>query len=628
MKTPGEKKIESALRKSSSVIALIVLIGGGAYFISRIPKTRTQDPTPAPGPIDTKNARVNKAAQQPLVPFVDVAATSGLVFTHETGATGAKLLPETMVGGVAIFDADGDGRQDIAFTCGTAWSGEPFASPPVAGQSSVHLFLNTTPHTPGAQISFAEAVDCGLTSTIYGMGIAAGDFDGDGRTDLYVTGVGANQLFHNETPKDAEHGAPKFVDVTRSSGADPQWDHPRWGTSAGFFDGDGDGDLDLVVANYVRWSPEIDRRVDFRLAGLGRAYGPPTGFEGDDLLYLRNQGDGTFEDATQSAGFAVRNSLGHSVGKALGVIFVDPDQDGDLDIVVANDTVGNGFFVNDGTGHFTEHAAASGLAFDRNGAATGAMGIDSGYLRSINQPGGEDLAIAIGNFANEPDSLYISRGTTSNFSDDAIVEGLAAPSRSMLTFGLLMTDVDLDGDLDLVQANGHIEDEINRIQPSQTHAQRGQLFMNAGPAVPCFIELPPAAIGDLATPRIGRGLAAGDFDLDGDLDFVMTQAGGPAALLRNDRVNDHHWLRVDLRGIAAHAIGAQVEVESGGSVQRRLVSPTRGYLSQSELPVIFGLGSADKVVRLTVRWPSGQSQTVSVEGVDRTIVVVEPRSPQ
>lgn len=253
------------------------------------------------------------------------------------------------------------------------------------------------------------------------------------------------------------------------------------------------------------------------------------------------------------------------------------------------------------------------------------MGIDSGYLRSINQSGGTDLAIAIGNFANEPDSLYISRGATCNFSDDAVVEALAAPTRAVLTFGLLLSDIDLDGDLDIAQANGHIEDAINRIQPSQTYAQRGQLFMNCGPAAPCFIELPASAIGDLATPRVGRGLAAGDFDLDGDCDLVLTQVGGPVALLRNDRVNHNHWLRVEL---TPHAIGAQIELESGGSIQRRLVSPTRGYLSQSELPVVFGIGSAEKVDRLTVRWPSGQSQSVPVDGVDRAIIVTEPRSPK
>ena len=211
MKSSGEQKINRAFRMSGSVIALMVVIGAGAYFINRIPKTRTVDPSPAPGPTDIKDARVSKAAQQPPVPFVDIATASGLGFTHKNGANGGKLLPETMVGGVAVFDADGDGRQDIAFACATPWTGEPFASPPVAGTSSVQLFLNTTPKDPGAAISFTQVLDCGLTSSLFAMGIAAGDYDGDSRVDLYVTGVGANQLFRNESSVNA----PKFVDVTQ-----------------------------------------------------------------------------------------------------------------------------------------------------------------------------------------------------------------------------------------------------------------------------------------------------------------------------------------------------------------------------------------------------------------------------
>ena len=625
MSDAPEEKIHRAFRRSGSVIVVLALIVVGVYFIVRIPKTRPVDPTPAVGPVDLKESRTELAQQQVSIPFVDIAAESGLIFTHITGAQGGKLLPETMVGGVAVFDADGDGRQDIAFACGTAWTGQAFESDPVAGASSVSLFLNTTARRAGAAISFAKALDCGLTTNIYGMGMAAGDYDGDGRIDLYVTGVGSNQLFQNQT---AVGGSPRFIDVTASAAADPKWDHSRWGTSAGFFDADGDGDLDLLVANYVQWSPELDRAVDFQLAGVGRAYGPPTGFEGDDVLFLSNNGNGTFADATKTAGFAVRNSLGHRVGKALAIVFVDPDQDGDLDVVVANDTTANGFFVNNGAGHFTERAAASGLAFDRNGSATAAMGIDSGYLRSKSLAGGEDLAIAIGNFANEPDSLFISRGKTPIFTDDAVVEGLAAPSRAVLTFGLLLTDLDLDGDLDLVQTNGHIEDQINRIQPSQTYAQRGQVFLNTGSTAPCFIELPASAIGDLATPRIGRGLAAGDFDLDGDVDLVLTQSGGPVALLRNDFASTHHWIGIDC---GPHAIGTHIEIEALGIVQRRLISPTRSYLTQCATPALFGLGNAKQVDRLTIRWPDGQTQTVPVEKMDHTILLHPPAikpSPQ
>ncbi len=607
---------------------MIAAVAGVIYVARQRPTVRVSDGTPAPGAIDTKPAREQRSSEQLAIPFHDVAVQSGLVFTHENGATGAKLLPETLVGGVAIVDVDADGRQDVVFATGTKWTGEPFASPPEPGVSSVQLFRNTTPRERGAAMSFERIGDCGLETDIYAMGLAAGDYDGDARVDLFVTGCGANRLFRNESQQGERI---RFADVTAATHADPRADHPRWGTSAGFFDADRDGDLDLIIGNYVRWSAEIDRKVDFRLTGLGRAYGPPTGFEGDDVLFLRNgrRGDGatTFEDATVSAGFSVRNSLGHATGKALGIVLVDPDGDADIDVVVANDTVPKCLFVNDGTGHFTERAAASGLAFDQNGAATGAMGIDSGYLRPLLGSGADDLAIAIGNFANEPDSLYISRGKRLMFSDDAILEGLAAATRPVLTFGLVLEDFDLDGDLDLAQANGHIENEISRIQSSQSYAQRGQLFANTRSSAPCFVELDVGAIADLATPRVGRGLASADLDLDGDIDLVMTQTGGPVALLRNDQASGGHWLRVELKpsNQKRNVIGSRVELTAGGFTQIRTLSQTRSYLTQCELAVTFGLGTTAKVDSLTVRWPDGQIQEVDVGGVDRSIEIIAPK---
>ncbi len=607
MTLDDEAKIARAFRLSLGVVLAASVIGAGTWLIVSIPKSPVIDPTPPTGPGEGGTSSADRALGLPPIPFTDIAESAGLHFVHDTGATGEKFLSETMVGGVAVIDADSDGRQDLV----------------LASASKVSLFLNRTP--PGGAISFTPAPDTGLASPGMAMGFAVGDFDADGRTDLYVTGVGANRLYRNATEA---NGPVRFTDATEAAGADPKGDHPRWGTSAGFFDADGDGDLDLLVANYVRWSREIDERVDFRLAGLGRAYGPPNGFEGDDLLYLRNRGDGTFEDATIDAGFRVRSSTGAAVGKALGLVFVDPDADGDLDVVVANDTVANGFFVNDGRGHFTEQGAASGLAYDRNGAATGAMGIDAGWLRAREHAKGADLAIAIGNFANEPDSLYVSQGGRAIFTDDAVVEGLAAPTRGVLTFGLLFLDLDLDGDLDIAQANGHIEDEIGRIQPSQSFAQRGQVFVNTGGRAPCLIELPKASIGDLATARVGRGLASADFDGDGDEDLVMAQAGGPVALLRNDAAKGH-WLQIELVGSPGNpsAIGAQIELTAAGKTQRRLISPTRSYLSQCDGAAHFGLGSATNVERLSIRWPDGPTETIPVEGIDRTMRVVEPKRP-
>lgn len=612
-KSAGEERINRALRTTSAVVAAVAIIGTGAYLISRLPKARPIDTAPALGPRDSLAARQSSAAALPAIPLRDVAAASGLTFTRSNGARGEKLLPETMGGGVGVLDADNDGDQDIVLIDGHSTT-----------RSTVRLFRNDTAAPDASRatsMQFIELAQCGLACDIDGMGLAVGDFNGDGRADLYVTGVGANTLFRN----DSTETEIRFVDVTKESGADPVAEHSRWATSAGFFDADRDGDLDLLVCNYVQWSREIDLSVNYTLAGVGRAYGPPTGFAGDDLLYLRNSGDGTFADATQDAGFTVRNAQGLPIGKALGLVFIDPDHDGDLDVVVANDTVAKGFFVNDGRGHFQNQAAECGIAFDQNGAPTGAMGIDAAFLRSVGHGENNDLAIAIGNFANEPDSLLVSRSESTAFSDDAIIEGLAAPTRAVLTFGLLFVDIDLDGDVDLAQANGHIEDQINRVQPSQTYAQRGQLFINRGVTAPCFLELPPQSIGDLATPRVGRGLSYADFDQDGDLDLVLAQVAGPVALLRNDQALQHHWLRIVLRGAAPNtgAIGAEIELSSGGKTQRRLVSATRSYLSQSELPCSFGLGGASQVERLQVRWPSGVTQVIPVGSVDQTITITE-----
>lgn len=614
----GEAKINRALRHSAAVAGAAAIIGAGAYLISTMPRGPVVDGTQPSGPSEVKTQRANVASSLPAIPFTDVAMASGIDCLGINGAKGGKLLPETMGGGVALFDANSDGRLDIAFCTGSDWSGEPFASAPRATPSTLRLFLNQTDSQSGSPLKFQEALSCGLDSTLYAMGLAVGDYDSDGRADLFVTGVGRNELYRNES----RDSAVVFRNTTAEALVDPVGSAPRWGTSCGFFDADRDGDLDLLIVNYVRWSVEIDRAVDFRLAGVGRAYGPPTGFEGEDVLFMRNLGNGTFEDATKAAGFATKGALGQPTGKGLGLVFVDPDQDGDLDAVIANDTVAKCYFVNDGSGKFTEEAAARGIAFDRNGAATGAMGIDAGYLRSIAPDRRSDLAIAIGNFANEPDALYISRGTSGLFSDDAIVEGLAAPTRGVLTFGLVMEDLDLDGDLDIAQANGHIEDEIGRIQVSQSYAQRGQVFVNTQSSAPCLVELPPQSIGDMALPRVGRALACGDLDLDGDADLVMTQSGGRAAVLRNDSAVGHHWLRVRLVGTRnTVAIGAQVEVQSGESVQRRLISPTRSYLSQCQTDASFGLGSASRVDRVTVRWPSGAVDEIKVDGVDRLITV-------
>jgi len=630
-----ERRMQRAFTRSVAIAVACAAAVGVGWLLLSMPRARTADATKPIGPVDAAATRTQREQTMPALIFTDVARSAGVDFVHTTGAKGDKLLPETMVGGVAIFDADGDGRLDLLFVRGCDWTGAAFESLAKSGESSVVLYLNETdPRTP-REWSFRRADGCGLDTDIYGMGVAIGDTDGDGREDVFVTGVGRNILFRNETVMSADvagaasatgepRATPRFRDTTSAAGADPPSDHPRWGTSAGFFDADGDGDLDLLVANYVRWSPTIDRAVDYRLAGIGRAYGPPTGFEGDDPLFLRNRGDGTFENATADAGFATRTTLGRPADKALGLCFIDPQVDGGLDVVIANDTVANRLFVRGGAGRFADQSTASGIAYDRNGAATGAMGIDSAWLRVGVQPAGDDLAIAIGNFANEPDSLFVARGRSLLFSDDAVVEGLAAPTRLVLTFGLVLVDLDLDGRADIAQANGHIEDEIARIQSSQTHAQRGQVFLNQGGAAPCLVEVPPEKLGALADPRVGRGLAFGDLDGDGDADLVLTQAGGAVALLRNDQATANHWVSLRPRCSSAKWIGATVEIEHDGRMQRQLLTPTRSYLSQSASPAVVGLGSSTSVQAMRIRWTDGTMQQISVNAIDRVIDLMPP----
>ena len=618
-----ERRMQRAFTRSVAIVVAGAAVAGGGWLLLTMPNPRRADATKPIGPVDAAAPRTQREQTMPDLPFTDVALAAGVDFVHTTGAKGDKLLPETMVGGVAVFDADADGRLDLLFVRGCAWTGAAFESPPKSGESSVVLYLNETDPRAPRDWSFRRADGCGLDCDVYGMGVAIGDYDADGREDVYVTGVGRNILFRNETPANAPgaRAAPRFRDTTAAAAADPLCDHPRWGTSAGFFDADGDGDLDLLVANYVRWSPTIDRAVDYRLAGIGRAYGPPTGFEGEDPLFLRNRGDGTFENATTDAGFSSRTTLGRPADKALGLCFIEPQVDGVLDVVIANDTVANRLFVRGGGGVFTDRSTASGIAYDRNGAATGAMGIDSAWLRAGADPAGDDLAVAIGNFANEPDSLYIARGRSLQFSDDAVVEGLAAPTRLVLTFGLVLVDLDLDGRSDIAQANGHIEDDIARIQPSQTHAQRGQVFLNQGGAAPCLVEVPPARLGAVADKRVGRGLVFGDMDGDGDADLVMTQAGGRVALLRNDQATANHWLAIRPRCSSAKWIGATVEIEHDGRSQRHLLTPTRSYLSQSAGPLLIGLGSSTSIQRMQIRWGDGRVQPITVDGVNRVIDV-------
>ncbi len=604
----ADARVGTAVRWSIGFLLAIAAIGGGAWWLTR--PTPTETPT-APAPAGPSPVRPPPEGALVQIPYRDVTAPSGILFERENGARGEKLLPETMGGGIAIADFDGDGDQDLLFVNGMPW---PWDAPPT-GTHTPRLFANSRAG------DFIEVTNhSGIDVPIQGMGVAVGDYDGDGKPDVFLSAVGRDRLFRNITDRPS---LLRFEEVTDQVGLP---DESKWGTSAGFLDYDRDGDLDLFVCQYVEWSPEIDRKVGYQLTGLGRAYGPPDGFAGMDCILYRND-DGHFTDVTEPAGIHVANkATGRASGKALGTTFVDVDRDGWIDILVADDKVPKCFFRNKGDGTFEEIGAGSGFAFDRNGNATGAMGIDAAWYRDD-----ERLGVAVGNFANEMSSLYAAEKGSTRMTDDAIPEGIGPATRRVLTFGTLFVDADLDGWEDLVQANGHLEDEINTVYRSQQYRQSGQLFRNiVGFAAdgPAFVELVRSNIGDLAQPFVGRGAAYGDLDGDGDLDLVLVQPKGAPLVLRNEQSIANRFVRFKLvgQGKNREAIGAEIELMADGRLRRARVMPTRSYLSQVELPVTFGLGKAHAVDTVRIRWPDGTEQIVDGETlvIDSLNVIEQP----
>ncbi len=591
--------------------ALLLGAGGfaGYYFYFRKP--------PAPPQVDPGQARPREAIPVPPVKFTDVTGPAGIHFKHENGLSGKKLLPETMGGGVAVIDFDRDGLQDLLFVNSCPWPGHPAGDP----KATPKLYRNKGDGT------FEDVTEkVGLNVTLYGMGVAVGDYDNDGYPDVFISCVGKHRLFRNVDGK-------RFEDVTDAAGVGGgalpncswaefvQSSSPiPFGSSATFLDYDGDGKLDLFVCHYVTWSPKTDLGISATLGGLSRGFVRPTDFDGGQCKLFRNVDGKKFEDVTEKAGLVVTqpdgtgpNARQRPVAKALGVVVCDPDGDGWPDLVVANDTVRNFFFHNvpgpDGTRVFKEDADRCYLAYADNGVPRGGMGIDWGEY----QPG--KFAVVITNFANEPSTFFRQSGPKDlRFSDAALAVGLAGPSRQLLKFGAFFFDYDLDGRLDLFTADGHIEPDIASVQGSQTYEQPAQLFWNTGDSHRLFEPATAAEAGpDLFKPMVGRGAAYLDYDGNGTLDVVLVANGGEARLLRNDNKLGHHYVRLTLEGDGKtsnrSAIGAEVTVEAGGKTYHRSVAGARGYLSQSEFPVTVGLGATDKVDKVTVRWPGKAAGT-------------------
>jgi hypothetical protein len=505
--------------------------------------------------------------------LTDVTAAAGITFRHNSGAYGGKLLPETLGSGCAFLDYDADGWQDILLINGMDWPGHK------RQRSTLQLYRNNRNGT------FTDVTGAaGLDVEMYGMGVAVGDFNNDGFPDLLITCVGQNRLFRNT-------GKGTFVDATRGSGLDNRL---AFSTSALWFDFDRDGLLDLFVCNYVKWSAEHD--VFCSLDGKTKSYCTPEAYRGETCWLFRNRGNGTFEDVTAKCG------IFDSSSKALGVAMIDDDQDGWIDLVVANDTQPNKLYRNLRNGRFRDVGLEAGIALSPDGAARAGMGVDAGDFT-----GGGRQGIAITNFDNEMIGLYRPQGS-GLFQDVASRAGVGAASRNRLGFGCVFADLDLDGALDLVVANGHIDETVRNIRGNVGYAQAPLLFLNDGTGA--FRDVAGAAGRSFAQARVGRGLACADFDRDGDVDLLMTTNNGAPALFRNDVRGGNRSVRFRLTGTRSNrdAIGATVRIEHGGTSQLRLVKSGASYLSQSELPVTFGVGTRDRIDRVVIAWPSGATQ--------------------
>jgi hypothetical protein len=510
-------------------------------------------------------------SEQPGFRLTDITSSAGIDFHHNSGAFGAKYLPETMGPGCAFLDYDGDGWLDILLTNGCDWPGHK------RQRTTLRLYHNNR------NGSFTDVTTrAGLDIEMYAMGVAVGDYNNDGFPDIFVTAVGQNRLFRNT-------GKGHFVDATAAAGLAGR---VSFSTSAMWFDYNRDGLLDLFVCNYVKWSAQHD--VFCTVDGKNKSYCTPEAYRGSTCWLFRNKGDGTFEDVTAASGILDTSS------KSLGVALIDYDHDGWPDLVVANDTQPNKLYRNRRDGTFEEVGVHAGIAFSEDGRARAGMGIDAADFDNSGLSG-----IAITNFDNEMLALYRA-SSPGVFSDIAVQSGIGAASRNTLGFGCLFFDANLDGLLDIAVANGHIDATARNMRIG--YAQPPHLFLNRGERR--FRDVAHEVGEAFAQPKIARGLAYGDFDNDGDVDLLLTTNQGPALLYRNDVLNGNRSLRLRVNGTKSNrdGIGTVIRAQTPEASQMRMVKSGSSYLSQSELAVTFGLGPRDVVERVIVEWPSGMTQ--------------------
>lgn len=584
--------IGKAFMASIVVFVIVAVFIGGIILYLKRPDTVVVDPDGPPPPPPIPPA---PKFELPKIPFVDVTESSGITFIHESGAAGEKLLPETMGGGAAVLDFDADGDQDIIFVNSTRWPWEIARDETPVEPATMSAWRND------GDWKFTDVTkELGLDLSFYGQGIAVGDYDNDGDPDLYFSAVGANHLLRND--------GGRFVDVTDEAGVAGKAED--WGTSCGWFDYDDDGDVDLLVCNYVEWNRDFDKAQPFQLVGDDRAYGRPQAFNGTFPYLFRNEGNGTFTEVAEQAGLHMLSLQKKPMAKSLGLTFCDFDNDGRIDVLTANDTVQNFLFRNLGNGKFEEIGSASGIAFDDQGRARGAMGTSAAWFRND-----DSIGVAIGNFATEMTALYVSLPGTTQFSDEAVPTGLGPQTLLELTFGVCWADFDLDGRQDLLTANGHLENEIHLVLESQQYEQPPQLFWNCGPdSENEFLPLNEKQCGDDFFRRmVGRGVLTADFDLDGDPDALIVACGQAPRLLRNEQQLENNWVRFEF---TASEIGTIVELSADGITQRRQIVPTMSYLCQGELAAGFGLGSANRIDSLRLLRPGADNEWMEIDAPD------------
>jgi enediyne biosynthesis protein E4 len=567
-------------------LALTSLLSGCKQPVAVAPPSATPEQAAAPSPSPSPTPPRPTGA----IEFTDVTSEAGIRFKHNSGAFGKKYLPETIGSGGAFLDYDNDGWQDVFLVNSMDWPESK------KRRSFSALYHN---NKDGTFTDVTQQV--GLGVEMYGIGVAVADYDNDGNDDIFVTCVGPNHLFRNL-------GNGKFADVTARVGLN----EPGFSTSAAWFDYDNDGKLDLFVGRYVEWSVQTD--LFCTLDGKNKTYCTPQTYKGQSSQLYRNRGNGTFENVTARAG------VNDAAGKTLGVALLDFDDDGWMDLFVANDTEPNKLYRNNHNGTFTDNAVIAGVAFSEAGTARAGMGVDA-----ADYDGSGKQSVVIGNFTNESIALYHNDGS-GLFTDEAAASGIGKVSAQSLTFACFFFDYNLDGLLDVFAANGHVSDDISVVQPTVKYAQPPHLFQNNGKKK--FQEVTAKLGRALNRAIVGRGAAYGDYDNDGDLDLLITTNNGPARLLRNDNANQNDVLRVRTIGAKSNrnGIGAKVVVKtSKGRTLYAMVRTGSSYCSQSELPLVFGLGKPEEGTTLTIEitWPGNQKDRVADVKPNQIIAIQE-----